>query len=281
MRLCLLWLLLGVSCAGGPAQAERVWFPRVAVPPTAFRLQLAQRRGEAVHQFLPSDVSGELYRPSGDPPFPAVVLLHDCSGRLDSVSEQAIAARHVARGYAVLAVDSFYVPPDDPQCRSMAQSPDRMLDLLGALEFLARQDFIDAKRIVALGVGQGAELALTAVTPSSYVDGLTTHRFAAVIAYYPMCNPGHAAVRSPALVLIGDRDEVTPAWACRDMLRYRSAASTLEQLVVLPGAGHGFNLAGLSAHPTTFHGASLRYDAAADSVADLVVAAFLASAVAQ
>jgi dienelactone hydrolase len=43
----------------------------------------------------------------------------------------------------------------------------------------------------------------------------------------------------PALILIGAADTVTPAAACRELVRNQSAADV--KLVVYPGAGHVFD----------------------------------------
>src|SRR6185436_1423199 len=89
------------------AAAETLHFRSATWPPTPLQLRLAKASGDTIAERASVPLAGELYRPSGTGPFPAVVLLHPCNGRLPPALEQADAARYTALGYAVLAVDSF------------------------------------------------------------------------------------------------------------------------------------------------------------------------------
>jgi hypothetical protein len=51
-------------------------------------------------------IQGDLARPDGAGPFPAVIGLHGCAGMHDT-TRQKLADELVARGYVVLLVDSF------------------------------------------------------------------------------------------------------------------------------------------------------------------------------
>src|SRR5262245_12148599 len=105
MRQVLLWLALALLAT--TAAAEPVRFPSATTPPTPLQQRLARERGEAIERQPAVDLSGELYRPSGNGPFPAVVMLHGCNGRLQRAIEDAEGARFTALGYALLTVDSF------------------------------------------------------------------------------------------------------------------------------------------------------------------------------
>jgi hypothetical protein len=72
MRRVLLWLV--ISLLATPAAAESVHFPSATTPPTPLQQRLARERGETIVQQPGIELSGELYRPAGDDPFPAVVM---------------------------------------------------------------------------------------------------------------------------------------------------------------------------------------------------------------
>ena len=70
----------------------------------------------------PTTLTGTLATPSGKGPFPAVVMLHPCSG-MESAHGKMWAARLLDWGYVVLRVDSFTAarPQERVQIRSHRQ----------------------------------------------------------------------------------------------------------------------------------------------------------------
>lgn len=134
--LSIVTLLLLASKEG--LASEMVRFSSAAVPPSALKQRLAQERGEIAQPEPADEIAGELYRPEGAGPFPAVVALHGCGGRA-MVSEQIIADRFVSWGYVYLAVDSFGPRGIRETCdrRGPAQPVDSEMDAFGAADFLA------------------------------------------------------------------------------------------------------------------------------------------------
>ncbi len=65
---------------GRPAAAETERFQSATAPPSPLRQRLAQERGQPIAIQATVELTGELYRPAGDGPFPAVVQLHGCGG---------------------------------------------------------------------------------------------------------------------------------------------------------------------------------------------------------
>jgi dienelactone hydrolase len=262
MRQVLLWLVLALLAT--PAAAEPVRFPSATTPPTPLQQRLARERGEAIERQPAVDLWGELYRPSGNGPFPAVVMLHGCNGRLPRAIEDAEGARFTALGYALLTVDSFGPRGVKQRCLEGEGPPvDRVMDAYGALLYLASQPFIDPDRIAVLGYSQGAIVALSVVERGG-IETLFDRRFRAAIAYYPYC--GNAlAVSAPTLILIGERDDWTPADACRRDMARRSGEGEPVKLVVYPDTYHAFNF--LRAGPTVFLGHHLEHNEAATAAA--------------
>src|SRR5471030_422071 len=76
-----------------PASAETVHFPSATTPPTPLQQRLFQERGQPIASQPSTEIVGELYRPEGAGPFPAVVLLHGCAGRSSKEREDATGAR--------------------------------------------------------------------------------------------------------------------------------------------------------------------------------------------
>ena len=264
MKACLCTLAAALILASVAARAETVHFPSAATPPTPLQERLARERGETVESRKGDDLVGELHRPTGAGPFPAVVLLHGCSGRSSRKWEDLAAARYVDLGYVTLIVDSFATRGLTTACTGGA--PDRVMDAYGGLDYLAGLPFVKPDRIGVVGFSQGAMAALSAVAVQR-VETLVQRHFAVAVAYYPSCSDRDGAFTVPTLILIGERDDWTPARDCREMMTRRTGEGASVRLVVYPGAYHSFNSRSLRDGPRTLLGHHLEYDEAADNAA--------------
>jgi dienelactone hydrolase len=233
-------------------------------------------------------LSGELFRPEGPGPFPAVVLLHACDGV--AAKDRDWAGRLQRLGYVVLVVDSFSSRGISEICGDAAAlssfSAVRSGDAYGALLYLQRQPFVQPQRVALMGFSHGG-FALFNTLQSHAVYDLPAGPFRAGVALYPWCG-SHALVSfyAPILVLVGERDEVTTAASCENLAR-RGALGRVGPPVTLktyPGAHHGFDNAAVGhyfvrrynpADPTAA-GFTVAYDAAAHADAVQEVARFLA-----
>ena len=222
-------------------------------------------------------IAGDLYKPAGTGPFPAIVALHGCEGWPSSEDgRRRQAERYVSQGYVLLTVDSFgprgieqaCVPPPG------SASADRLGDAYGALDWLSGQPFVDASRVAVLGASQGGSAALLAVSPVASSQGYN-HRFAAAAAFYPVCSPSLAVVNAPLLVLIGALDDWTLAADCQSMMAAPAEGSAPKTLAVYPGAYHAFNGQSVRDHPRDVFGHHLEYNDAATKAANATLADFL------
>lgn len=240
------------------ALAETLHFRSATWPPTPLQLRLA-RTGDTIAERASVPLTAELYRPAGDGPFAAVILLHPCSGRLPPGIERTDAALYTALGYAVLALDNFTARGiASGGCTGGGASVDGVMDAYGALTHLARLPFIDPERIAIVGYAFGGNVALSTVE----FDGperLFDRQFAAAIAYYPYC-PEKLAVSVPTLIFSGALDELAPARSCERMMTRRTGLGAAMRLVVYPQADHAFNL---PIEARRLYGQSLEYDEAA------------------
>jgi len=133
-------------------------------------------------------------------PYPAVVVLHGCSG-ISSHSVK-IADRLGSWGYVALTVDSLGPRGIASGCGGGFR--DQPFDAYAALSYLSQLDFVDPARVAVLGQSMGGSAALYAVDrdlTAQYFE----ERFRAAVAYYPSCDIPTALMTAPTLVLIGER----------------------------------------------------------------------------
>ena len=193
---------------------------------------------------IPGDrIQGDLAKPDGAGPFPAVIGLHGCAGMHDT-TKQRLADELVARGYVILLVDSYATRGIDHACTSSAFATfvKRRPDAYGALVFLARQTFVDPQRVAAVGFSAGAWVTLSVAEPNSFELFVPPGnlRFRAAAAFYPPCKQAMARPGIPTLIFIGALDDWTPAADCSNKIASWGNDGPPVELVVYPGAYHGF-----------------------------------------
>ena len=187
----------------------------------------------------PDRIPATLLKPGGSGPFPAVVILHDCSGLgfPSSGAPGRWASELLSQGYVVLMPDSFStrgfpdgVCTDASRSRVRVSFERRAVDARAALAFLQAVSYVDKERIGLMGGSHGGASTLaTLATPGS--------GFAAAIAFYPRCSVfPHLKPDVPLLILVGELDDWTPAPDCRPL-----ASTGNVTLKVYPGAHHSFD----------------------------------------
>jgi dienelactone hydrolase len=202
---------------------------------------------------------GELYKPDGEGPFPAVIALHGCGGLTDH-SEPVLsryrdwAEQLVKNGTAVLLPDSYGSRGLGPQCRvkerRLTARRERVADILAARQWLMQQPWVARDRVSLIGWANGASALLWAVRPQLGSLG-TGPDFRSAIAFYPDCRLSAGlgwSTRVPTLLLIGANDDVSSPPACRQMIDGARGRSALTRIVVYPGAYHDFDSINLPLH---------------------------------
>jgi dienelactone hydrolase len=207
-------------------------------------------------------ITAALAKPDGAGPFPAVVIMHDCSGLgpRSSGAPGRWARELVGRGYVVIMPDSFTTRGfPDGVCTDASRSRDdvsparRVRDAYAALAHLRTLPFVDGAHVGLLGGSHGGSTTLTSmIAPESDADLLATERragFAAAVALYPGCvasrrtwrNPGVYRPVAPLLILIGEKDDWTPAEPCRRLTEAARQAGYPVTIKIYPGAYHAFD----------------------------------------
>ena len=179
------------------------------------------------------EIQGYLTKPKGAGPFPAVVLLHTCLGL--PAGRAALGRRIANWGYVALFVDDLTTRGLRETCA--VDFPEAVADADGALAYLSRLPVVDRARFAAVGFSQGADTVLKiAVSAGGGDPGLK-----AAAAFYPPCaNEAGASLKIPTLILVGAKDDVTPAADCAALAKRQAPGAV--KLVVYTGAAHAFDL---------------------------------------
>jgi dienelactone hydrolase len=251
----------------------------LALAPAVARADVAYTgSGAIIHSTtggLAQDLPATVLKPDGAGPFPAIVLLHDCSG-LGPRSSYAPArwgALLAAEGYVVLIPDSF-LPRGYAEgvCTVEAHADPakigpaaRAVDAYAALAFLRSLPFVDGRHVGVMGGSHGGSSTLaTLVRPGQ--PALAEQRaggFAGGVALYPGCGAPYgphwrvtrqANNRGPVtdfigtyepmaslLILVGEADDWTPAEHCRVLAERSAAAGFPVAIKIYPGAFHSFD----------------------------------------
>lgn len=199
-------------------------------------------------------VEGTLLLPPGAQPagpLPAVVLLHSSIGQ--GSQDWHYAQRLAARGFAVLAVDSFGPRGVEKtvEDQTLVGTASMLADAYAALARLAADPRIDPGRIAVLGFSKGGIAALYAALETvrervAPAGPDAAPRFAAHVAYYPWCGVRFrelGTTGAPVLLQLGGRDEVAPAALCQALVAAIEEADPAADLEVVlhPAARHAFD----------------------------------------
>lgn len=206
---------------------------------------------------VPEQIPVRIVRPEGPGPFPAVVMLHDCSGvgPRSSGAPGRWARELVARGYVVVIPDSFTTRGyaggvctlPMAQRRVDVGPARRARDAYAALAHARALPYVDGRRVGLMGGSHGGTTTITALrVADSDTDPLAVDRrggFAAGVALYPRCGTGAGVYRpvAPVLILIGDKDDWTPAEPCRRLVEFARQAASPVTITVYAGAHHSFD----------------------------------------
>lgn len=196
--------------------------------------------------------SGAFYRPSGEGPFPAVLVLHTRGGFNDHV--RSAAALLATQGFVTLAPD--YFTPLGVSARTFDLQTFGVLHTDGAGEVMAQalgclkgQSFVNPQRLGAVGFSLGGYSAFLLAARSD-IKGVVSYYGAyhgAPISSVPTRYSWPeivAQVRAPALMLHGGSDSTIPLFRAEGVRRLMEERSKPVEMVVYPGVEHAFDQVG-------------------------------------
>jgi carboxymethylenebutenolidase len=183
-------------------------------------------------------VEGLLYVPSGNGPFPAIIVIHEWWGLNVWVKEQA--SKLSEQGYVALAVDLYRgkvaKTPDEAHEIMRGVPEDRAKrDLHAAFEFLASQSNVKKDRIGSIGwcMGGGYSLDVALQEPTLA---------AAVINYGHLATDSEALkkINAPILGLFGAQDRGIPPADVRKFGETLDQMGKKIEIKIYDDAGHAF-----------------------------------------
>jgi dienelactone hydrolase len=208
-------------------------------------------------------LTGWVFKPAGKGPFPAVVMMHGCSGVYSySDTTRGImslyrewADRLVKAGYVALLVDSF-TPRNalQNQCNiggaAVSEVNDRTFDAYAGLNYLASLSYVSADRVGLLGWSQGGTSIMAAV---DVTKASPLYNFKAAATFYPGCGMRDAfggigqstwKPYAPLVILQGSADMVVDPTLCQARLANAQAlGATSASMTLFNNAQHSFDLA--------------------------------------
>ena len=184
------------------------------------------------------NVQGVLYAPSGNGPFPALIVIHEWWGLNDWVKEQA--SKLADQGYVTLAIDLYrgkVATTPDMAHEIMRGVPDDRAarDLHAAVEFLAAQSNVSKNKIGVIGWCMGGGYALNAALHESTLK-------AAVINYGHLAtDPAQlASINAAILGIFGGKDRGIPVDDVNKFADALKKAGKKVEIKIYPDAGHAF-----------------------------------------
>ena len=211
-----------------------------------------------------TNLTAHLSRPEGDAPRPALVLMHGCSGLLNTGGRilpiyRAWMRALVVQGYVVLTVDSASSRGLGQTCSASPERitmwRDRPKDAYAALQYLQTQPFVQAGRVGLMGWSQGGGALLLSINARSFGRPADLAQdFKVAVAFYPggcserlqsrpytQVESGSWTTQVPLLVLSGEADTWTPFPPCEAFIAGAKARGSPVELKSYPSAMHAFD----------------------------------------
>lgn len=205
-------------------------------------------------------LSNAVFKPKGEGPFPAVVLVHTCGGIKDAHMRRH-ATEMLEKNFVVLMQDSFG-PRGMQDCGPNNQNGITAVvgvnDAYAALAHLSKYPFVDKNRIYQAGYSWGGFVA-TLLASSGLAEIFDAPaRFRATVSNYSPCKfSGRELITKmtdkPVLMLMGEKDTETPSSTCFPWLEELKAAGKPVKWHVYPNATHGWDKEGQGQHGYFFH----------------------------
>lgn len=182
---------------------------------------------------------GYLAAPSGEGPWPGVVVIQEWWGLNDNIRD--IADRFAREGFVALAPDLYYgetaYEPDEARKLMMGlEYPDALHVIQSAIDYLIALDEVSPKKIGVTGFCMGGGLA--------WHGAALLERIGAAAPCYgggPEMTPEVAAqIEVPVLAIYGELDRGVSPEVARQRAELMDAAGVQHETIIYPNAEHAF-----------------------------------------
>lgn len=204
-------------------------------------------------QSLGSNISNKVFKPEGNGPFPAVLLVHTAGGLAnDHIKNYAQAL--LAKGYVVLIQDSLgprgipFVTRTTPRAHPQIG----VKDAYQGLEYLIQQAYVDKNRIYQMGTSWGGFVASSLASKGVAEVSDAKGRFKASVGLYSSCGLGSTDPyrfifndfdRPILLLLAGDDKELKPGNCFQELQALKDKNLPLD-FYIYEGIGHAWDKKG-------------------------------------
>jgi carboxymethylenebutenolidase len=173
---------------------------------------------------------GMLYKPSGQPPFAAIVLLPDKDGITARIQESA--KRFAAAGYFTVAIDPNRGMPSD---LAQISEQDKQHDVEAALAFIDAQTEVPKGDVAAAGWGAGVEYALHSARESKVK--------AVILEDLDLTarNGADGAATVPVLLSIAGKDPLVSTKSIAALQRRLHTSAPASEVKIYDDAERGFD----------------------------------------
>lgn len=202
------------------------------------------------------NIGNKVFKPEGDGPFPAIVLVHTAGG-LQNEHIKIHAQNLLSKGYVVHILDSLgprrvpVVTRNTPN----VHPPIGVRDAYHALEFLSQQSYVDKNRIYQMGTSWGGFVASSLASKGIAEVNEAKGRFRASVGFYSTCQLGAFdpykyvfpdSDRPVLLLLAGDDKELSHRGLgdCFKELDDLKKQGLPIEYYVYEGIGHGWDKRG-------------------------------------
>ena len=197
-----------------------------------------------------------IFKPKGDGPHAAVLLLHTCAAvDFDPQHMRYWVKRVLEEGYVAFVVDSWTQRGISEICRTRPPGfiPIHMMvrsrDAYEALAHLVKFKFVDATRVASIGFSNGGRVSyLLGSSAIAEMYAPNGRRFAATVAVYGQCFNREFGVtflrpdvNRPLLALLGGLDEDGNPEDCVPRLEELKTRGVAVAWHVFPDAGHAWD----------------------------------------
>lgn len=197
---------------------------------------------------------GYLVKPSGDGPFPALMVIHEWWGLNDYIKNQSDMLANA--GYVALAIDLFGKDTTDMnEAMKMVKSLDQQAATdqeVSAANYLRAQPFVKSDRVGGIGWCFGGAQCLNLA--------INDPKLRVAVIYYgpPVTDPAVLSkIRARIIGFYGEADQSIPMSRIKEFRGALKLAKVKADIITYKGAGHAF------ANPT--RGPAYNPEAAADA----------------